>query len=153
MGFVMEGESVLAVVSGLQGQAGTLGAPRVYDVVLTNRRIVAVSKANLTGALIAGGLLGGVVGGLVAGAAAGAITQGRGAPGGYDPATLDTLVSRQKGSFALRFDQVERAKFTGLFGNFLKMHADGKKYYLKVPGPQRQYFRDFFSNVAGKNLP
>ena len=105
--------------------------PRRYDVIFTDRRVVAVAIANLAGYYVAGGALGGVIGGLLAGAAASAAGSGKDVPS-YDSSRLNHLLE-SKGSFEIPYRGWQGAWYYGLLGNLLKIRAGGHSYYFKVP--------------------
>lgn len=124
----------------------------MYDLILTTRRVVGISSSNLAGALLAAGLLGGVVGGLLTGRAAEMVARNSLGGGPFDSSRLDAIVVERKGSFAIRYDEIEKARFAGIFRNFLKIRSGGKKFYLKIPIRERPSLHDIFTRVAHRPL-
>src|SRR3990172_13433342 len=129
----METERILIVVRGLQGQVGAMGLPRRYDLVLTNERIAGIATANLTGAMVAGGL-GGAIGGAIAAAAI--QKKARENREDYTPNRLGSLVSKEKTSFAAAYEDVEKAKVSGWLSRTFSVTTGGRTFPFPMTKPQ-----------------
>ncbi len=120
------GERIVRVVYSVRGQIGRAGMPRLFDLILTDRRLVGVMKKNLTGAVAAGAAFG-AIGGALAGKS---IADASKSKPPYDVGQLDRLATAEKTSFSLPWGSVERGKIGGLITKTLELKAGDKVYYF-----------------------
>jgi len=123
----LEEERIVRVLHNVQGQIGLAGMPRLYDLVMTDRRLVAVMKKNLMGAYALGGSFG-AVGGAVAGKMISNATKD---VQQYDVSELDRLAQAEKTSFSLPWASIEKGKVSGFFTKTLEIRFGGKSHYLQ----------------------
>jgi hypothetical protein len=123
----LQEEHIVRILHNVQGQIGLAGMPRLYDLVMTDQRLVGIMKKNLVGAHALGASFG-AVGGALAGKSISSATRQMPL---YNVGELDDLASAEKTSFSLSWASMEKGKISGIFTKTLGITAGGKTHYLQ----------------------
>ena len=115
---------MLTVIPALTGQVGIFGLPRVYDFVLTTKRIAGIVRTSQVGDIATGGFGGS------AGIGVKRWLMSTNPPKSYIPDELEDDAARDVDSFVLSFSQIERIKVGGFGSRTLTIKAGGKAYRL-----------------------
>lgn len=128
---IVEGEQIVGVVYGAEGQIGRMALPKLYDLVFTDRRLVGIVTVKMGTARLAGQLLGGVIGQAIAASVAkGGADKKRMA---YAGMPLDQVVAQDSANFAVPYDLIENPQIKGVFSKRLDMRVRGKRSVFRLP--------------------
>jgi hypothetical protein len=130
----MEGEHIVGIVYGAEGQVGRLSLPKMYDLVFTDRRLVGVATAKTGAATIVGGVLGGAIGGAIAHSIAKAGQDEKRVR--YSNRRLDEIIQSDNANFAAPYGEAVNPRIKGLFSKYLELRVEGKKAVFKLPKEQ-----------------
>lgn len=128
---MLEGEKIVGVVYGAEGQVGRMALPKLYDLVFTDRRLVGIVTVKTGTARLAGQLLGGVIGQAIAASVAkGGADKKRMA---YSGMPLDQVVAQDSANFAVLYNSIENPQVKGMFSKRLDMRVRGKRSVFRLP--------------------
>ncbi len=126
-----EGERILGVVYGAEGQVGGPGLWKTYDLVFTNVRLVGVVVAHSGANQLALGMASrGLDVGIAGSVSKGAADRQRSALEG-EP--LDAILGLDKASFSAPYGRIENPRIKGLIDKTLHMKVRGKRAVFKLP--------------------
>ncbi len=114
-----DGEQILEVFYGLL--ASSFGSTVIYDLVITDRRLVGILTETVTGGLAAA-----VVGEIE-------FRKAKNRRRDYQPADLDRYVALSPRSFAVPHAAVEEAKVKGILEKAIQIRSGRVRVYLYVP--------------------
>ncbi len=114
-----EGEQILEVFYGLL--ASSFGATVIYDLVITDRRLVGILTETVTGGLAAA-----IVGEIE-------FRKAKDRRRAYQSADLDRYVALSPKSFAFPHAAVEEAKIKGMLEKAIQIRSGRRRIYLYIP--------------------